>query len=441
MLWPHQARAVEMLQARPNCALFWEQGCGKTAPLVVAGQMVGGRQLWVTLASLRLQTAREVRRWRTDRPRMQVVLEGSDRIRQDAQVVIVSFDHMRMEKIWKQLFRMSWDVITVDEAHRLASRGARTTKAMYGARVTSKGALIRRAKHVWISTGTPIVNWPHEIWTHVSRLWPQLCDDAPTYDEWRDRFCHVVRSDYGEQIVGGKEPVELMRRLRQMGSRLRLEDCVDIPPLTVDQDTVAGKDVDLDAVDERVAHEVRVILARQEGEDWDPAMLEQLGSPVTTMRRLIAGAKAPAVAERVLEELAGGADRLLVFGCHVEPLQALHKHLQAEAVPTGLIIGATSPATRNQLLRDFDAGKLKVLVGNIQAMGTGLNMQACRRAIFLDASWSPAQNAQAIGRIYRAGQTRPCHVTFVSLAGSVDDNVQRVLARKARFIGKLEGWQ
>ena len=441
MLWSHQVAAVEMLSSRANAALFWEQGCGKTPPLIVAGQDVGGRQLWVTLASLRLQTAREVRKWRTDRPRMQVVLEGSDRIRPDAQVVIISFDHLRMPAIWKQLFKLDWDVITIDEAHRLASRSAKTTKALYGARVGSKGALIRKARHVWIATGTPIVNWPHELWTHVSRLWPALCEDCPTFDEWRDRFCHVTRTDYGEQIVGGKDPVELVRRLRQMGSRLRLEDCVDIPPLVIEQEAVQGKDINLDEIDPDAAHEVRVVIAQQEGQDWDPSMLERLGGPVATMRRLIAGAKVPAVKARVMEELDGGADRILVFGCHIEPLQDLVSRLVMTDVPAGLIVGSTPHTHRDQLMRDFNAGKLKVLAGNIMAMGTGLNLQTCRRIVFLDASWSPAQNAQAIGRIYRAGQTRSCQVTFVSLAGSVDDNVQRVLARKARFISKLEGWQ
>jgi SNF2 family DNA or RNA helicase len=308
--------------------------------------------------------------------------------------------------------------------------------------VTSKGALIRRAGRVWISTGTPIVNWPDELWTHVSRLWPDLCEDAPTYDDWRDRFCHVTRTDYGEQVVGGKNPVELARRLQAMGSRLRLVDAVDMPELLVDQEAVSGREIDLRLLDPQIAAEVEVIIRQQAGEDWNPEMLErQLGSPVATMRRLIVGAKVPAVVGRVMEEIQGGADRVLVFGCHVTPLAELTDSLCAQGVVTATIVGSTPPTTRDKLVQMFNAGEIQVLAGNIMSMGTGLNLQACRRAIFLDASWSPAQNAQAIGRIFRAGQTRPCHTTFFSLAGSVDENVQRVLARKARFISKLEGWQ
>ncbi|MFN9975653.1 MAG: SNF2-related protein, partial [Phycisphaerae bacterium] len=175
---------------------------------------IGGRQLWVTLASLRLQTAREVRRWRTDRPRVQVILEGVDKVDPRAQVVIVSFDHMRSIAIWQQLFALDWQVLTIDEAHRLSSPSAKTTKAIYGARLDSKGALYRKAEHVWIATGTPVVNWPNELWTHMSRLWPELVADVvnengrPTYDAWRDRFCHVRMAGFGKQITGGREPLE-----------------------------------------------------------------------------------------------------------------------------------------------------------------------------------------------------------------------------------------
>jgi SNF2 family DNA or RNA helicase len=116
----------------------------------------------------------------------------------------------------------------------------------------------------------------------------------------------------------------------------------------------------------------------------------------------------------------------------------VHRILGEAGIKAGLILGETPAGKRDDYQRALAAGGLQVLVGNVLAMGTGLNMQSARRAVFLDASWSPAQNKQAIGRIFRAGQVRPCHITFFGLAGSVDDDVTRVLARKARFIRKME---
>lgn len=444
MLWAHQAEEVDRLLARPHHGLFWRPGVGKTAPLIVAGQRVGGRQLWITLASLRFQAAREIRRWRRDRPRMQVILEGTDVVNKDAQVVIVSFEHARLPAIWKQLFKLHWDVLTIDEAHRLSSPGASTTKAIYGARVTSKGALIRSADRVWIGTGTPWVNWPSELWTHFSRLWPELVADCvnedgdPTHKAWCDRFCQVRRTDYGRQIVGGKEPKEIRRRLLQAGTILRLEDVYDMPDLIVDSEAIEGDEIDLSQLDEQTVFEVQRALAGAAEGEWTLEGIDVLGSPVSTLRRLIANAKADAVAARVAEEIEGGEDRILVFGCHVEALRRAAERIGQRRISWGLILGGSPQAQRNEYQRQFLAGEIKVLVGNVQAMGTGLNLQAARRAVFLDASWSPGQNAQAIGRIYRAGQTRSCHVTFFGLQGSVDDDVARVLARKARFLRKTE---
>jgi SNF2 family DNA or RNA helicase len=444
MLWHHQEDAVEAILRARNFGLFWDVGVGKTPVLAVAGQKVGGRQLWVTLASLRLQAAREIRRWRTDRPRVQVVLEGGDKIDPRADVVIVSFDHMRSIAVWQQLYALNWDVLTVDEAHRLASPGAKTTKAIYGARVDSKGALYRKAARTWIATGTPVVNWPNELWTHLSRLWPELVADVvndagrPTYEAWCDRFCRMRMAGFGRQIVGGREPLEIRRRLALAGSRLRLQDTTTMPEIIVDNEAIDGDDIRFDDLDEQTAFEVRRALEGAAEDGWSLESIDVLGSPVSTLRRLIAQAKAPAVAQRVKEEVEGGADRILVFGCHVEPLREVARVLGEAGIKTGLILGETPAPKRDAYQTALKEGGLQVLVGNVLAMGTGLNMQSARRAVFLDASWSPAQNKQAIGRIFRAGQTRPCHITFYGLAGSVDDDVTRVLARKARFIRKME---
>jgi SNF2 family DNA or RNA helicase len=123
---------------------------------------------------------------------------------------------------------------------------------------------------------------------------------------------------------------------------------------------------------------------------------------------------------------------VLVFGCHVEALQRV-----ATKTGGGLIIGSTPTPVRERLIERHLAGDLPVLVGNVLSMGTGLNLQEGRRSIFLDASWSPSENEQAIGRQFRAGQQRPVHVTFVSLRGSVDERVQGALARKASAVRRV----
>lgn len=431
-LWDHQLAVLPTLMRSPAFGLWWDPGVGKTAPLAVAGMCVPGPQLWLTQANLRRQAAKEIARFRGDEPTVQVIGSGKDQVSASADVVVCSYEMVRLEPIWKQLVKRQWGSIVCDEAQRLANPTAKTTRAVYGATPATERALWRRARHVWLGTGTPIMNYPHELWTHVSRLWPNLCKDAQKFTDWRDRFCQVRHSDFGLQVVGARDEDELARRWGQTGQRLRLEDAVTMPRLLIDEVAVDGTSEVPDVPDD-VREDLQAALA---GDDD----LDALGFVLATERRLIALAKAPAVAAWVRNELAAGLDRVLVFGCHVEALRHVHEVVRGGpgGVTSGLIVGETSEAARAELMRAFQTGEVRCLVGNIAAMGTGLNLQACHRVIFLDAAWSPATNRQAIGRSYRAGQTVPVHVSFASLAGSIDEDVQETLARKAAIIQRLE---
>ena len=131
----------------------------------------------------------------------------------------------------------------------------------------------------------------------------------------------------------------------------------------------------------------------------------------------------------------GGLDRVVVFGCHVAALE--HTRDALARYGARLIVGATPQREREAAIEAFNRGDIRVLVGNVLSIGTGLNLQTCARGVFLDASWSPAQNEQAVHRLFRAGQERPVRVSFFSLQNSVDDRVQQVLTRKARVIRSL----
>ena len=79
-----------------------------------------------------------------------------------------------------------------------------------------------------------------------------------------------------------------------------------------------------------------------------------------------------------------------------------------------------------------------MLVGNLQAAGTGLTLTAGTHVLFNDLDWVPANHWQAEDRIYRIGQTRPAFVTYLVAEGTLDDFVAALLEQKARLVGVLE---
>ena len=43
------------------------------------------------------------------------------------------------------------------------------------------------------------------------------------------------------------------------------------------------------------------------------------------------------------------------------------------------------------------------------------------RLIMVDADWNPATDTQAAARIYRPGQTKPCHIYRMFTTGTVEE--------------------
>lgn len=69
------------------------------------------------------------------------------------------------------------------------------------------------------------------------------------------------------------------------------------------------------------------------------------------------------------------------------------------------------------------AGKPVVVIVQIMCGGAGLNLQFCRRILFLSQHWNPAVVHQAIGRAVRIGQKFVVDVHLFSIVDDVMDNV------------------
>jgi len=108
-------------------------------------------------------------------------------------------------------------------------------------------------------------------------------------------------------------------------------------------------------------------------------------------------------------------------------------------VPAGQIAfmqDFTKSTAKQRLFQDVNAGKIRVLVGSTETMGTGVNAQ--RRLIalhHLDVPWLPSAIEQREGRIERQGNENDEIQLFAyATTGSVDATGWQLLERKARFI-------
>jgi len=91
---------------------------------------------------------------------------------------------------------------------------------------------------------------------------------------------------------------------------------------------------------------------------------------------------------------------------------------------------------KQRLFGDVNSGKVRVLIGSSETMGTGVNAQQRLVALHhLDVPWLPSHIEQREGRIERQGnQNKEIDLYAYATLGSVDATSWQLLERKARFI-------
>src|SRR5699024_7786619 len=83
-------------------------------------------------------------------------------------------------------------------------------------------------------------------------------------------------------------------------------------------------------------------------------------------------------------------------------------------------------------VKDFQAGKSKVILANIKAAGTGLTLDKAETVIFLDKEYNPSDNEQAEDRIVPTAKERnhAMHVISLETNNTVDGMINDLMKHK-----------
>jgi flagellar motility protein MotE (MotC chaperone) len=93
-------------------------------------------------------------------------------------------------------------------------------------------------------------------------------------------------------------------------------------------------------------------------------------------------------------------------------------------------------ADKQRLFSEFNAGRVRIVIGSSDTMGTGVNAQARLVALHhLDVPWLPSHIEQREGRIERQGnQNEEIRIYAYATLGSMDATMWQNNERKMRFI-------
>ena len=97
------------------------------------------------------------------------------------------------------------------------------------------------------------------------------------------------------------------------------------------------------------------------------------------------------------------------------------------------LIGSTPSAHRLDIVRSFNDlanPNVFVLLLSSKAGGSGLNIIGANRLIMYDPDWNPANDRQAMARIWREGQPKECVIYRLLAASTIDETIYQRQLRK-----------
>jgi SNF2 family DNA or RNA helicase len=140
----------------------------------------------------------------------------------------------------------------------------------------------------------------------------------------------------------------------------------------------------------------------------------------------------PSKIERLIElveESFESGQKVLIFSYFRTVIEQVMQALGERAM--GPITGSVSSSQRQNIVDQFQSSPTPLaLVGQIQAAGTGLNIQAASVVILCEPQIKPSLEVQAIARAHRMGQVRKVQVHRLILPESIDEQMLAMLARK-----------
>jgi SWI/SNF-related matrix-associated actin-dependent regulator 1 of chromatin subfamily A len=404
--------------------------------------------LIVCPSTLRFNWRQEIERWLV-KP-MTVVIPTGPKFevpKQDNIVVITNYEKLIGVNPFTESLKRVWDVLVCDEAQALKTWNTKRSQAILG-----REGLLQHAHRFLALTGTPIENYPKEIWPLAAAICPAKFGDRIAFLK---RYCALHDEKRGGRVVavdtGATNLGELQQRLRAsfMLRRLKGDVLKELPPkrrqLVILNDAQAdwSRDPDFRRWRELYERDYEAKLAALEAAKTHVeyrlavrALDEFTGvafQEMSDFRHRTALAKLPACIEYVDDMLAAGLDKLVIFAHHQDVLAKLAEHYGDQAVS---LHGATRQQDREKVVRAFQDGDKKIFIGGLKAAGIGLNLYAASTVVFIEIDWNPAVLSQAEDRLCRMGQKKMVHVIHLVLDGTLDVNICKRVVAKQQVIDK-----
>ena len=346
-----------------------------------------------------------------------------------SKITIINYDILGG---WLQKLKESKPkLVVIDECQYIQSGSAKRTKNVI--------KLCSGVRHVVALSGTPMLNRPIELWPTLHLLRPKVFSSKFSYGL---DFCGGRRGRWGWEFNGATKTEELHKLLLEtcMVRRRKVDVLTELPDKIRQVVPVDMRDAD----EYQRAEADFISWLRQQ----DPAAAVRAKRAEAVVKagyllRLAAKLKCRSVYGWVNDWLEETDEKMVIFAVHRKMIEALQRNIKSQSV---VIDGSVGGHDRKLAVDQFQTDKkTRVLIGNVQAAGVGLNLTRASSVAFAELPWQPGAVMQAEDRCHRIGQMMSVNIYFLVAHSTVEEKRAAIIGKKQEVLsavmdgGRVEG--
>ncbi|VVB80047.1 putative ATP-dependent RNA helicase [uncultured archaeon] len=459
---PHQANgALSIIRDMNTHALLADEvGLGKTITtgMVIKESIVRGfvkKILILTPPSLVDQWVAELKeKFELD---FKIVESADDWV--DSKFMIASldrvkiFDNQKGEFKHKLAHEVNWDLVIVDEAHKLKERNT----------VRWKFVDMLKKKRFLLLTATPFQNDLLELYNLLNLL---KKGHLGTVKEFRNKFLYKGNKRYP------LNPLELRKKLGElMIRRKRTEIGIDYKPrvpkiipveLTKEEKVIydnicdlikskyflaSGSQINgllavyaiLPKITSSSKSAIESLTKIWQSDEYHEETRAFAKGILDDYAKLRVDSKIETLFNLVKEIRARSDDeKILIYTRHPTTLRYIVEKLAPLNLKIVEFMGGLDREEKTRRINEFKSGNADILIST-DTGAEGLNFQFCRNLINYDLPWNPMSVEQRIGRLDRIGQKREMYIYSLATKETMEEYVVDLIINKMCCVGLVIG--
>lgn len=433
----HQINAAEKVVHHMNgrAILADEVGLGKTleAGLIMKEYMIRG----IARKILILTPASLVNQWVQELNEKFYIQAASPRKKQaawkDWDVTVTSIDMAKRENHKEEILSISYDLIIIDEAHKLKNHQTKNYQFVQSLKKT----------YCLLLTATPIQNKLSDLFNLVSILKPGYLGNLTQFkkkyqsDAKKDQNIEHIHSLVGKVMIRNRRKDTGLDSSKRLVTNERLTFTDEEMKLYSELETLKSNHPsftwltlakELCSSREACFMSLKQMKAQANGQQAElyEYFIENLG-------------KLPhhAKAKRMVEIIEKSDDKFIVFTEYRATQFYLQWYLQQHGISSVPFSGKFNKSKRDWMKQLFK-NKAQVMIAT-EAGGEGINLQFCHQMINYDLPWNPMRLEQRIGRIHRFGQEQDVKIYNFAIEGTIEDHIMQMLYKKIEMFKNAVG--